>query len=568
MAGITLIYQQGQIDTSLLKRMEVALEKLPEMSILLRKKEFILLKKSKENYPVCLIEQPDYVLLVEGKIYDSDILKDEIFKTHIGGLLNPNKIDASIAYLRNLDGEFIIYLFDKLTGKMIVVNDFLGRLPVYYSQSVQFILGRDIGLIQFLTEKLEFNEQGIYEYMRLGYPLGERTLFANIYRLAPSSIIELDKGISAQSQSVSLEEWLESGRDVTKLEETLYELFKQAVKFRLDAFEKPLLSVSGGLDSRIIMGEIEKERQKVGYECFLYKNKIIEADVKVVELLCELYKTQFGVNELEEWSPDYFDELADAKYGMNYLGMAFIVPFLKRMAQKYDGMLTGDGGDKTLAYLFPDKQLFRKDIATQILRNQEVTSYQVCQDLFGFNTARNEETLRAHLNGYVYSNRNMNYKHFLIFERSKNWLFEGEDRNRQYIWSTTPFYHPKFFKIVHGMDEHEKKNFKLYSSFTKLINPELNNIANANWGFPIHQAGKLKNLLFKQQIKKQIKSLLPERKLNAPDEMLLATKAQLTGDFDGSLNLNRRIDVNELSKESLFHLMTLLKVAVNNGGKT
>ncbi len=54
MAGITLIYQQGHIDISLLKRTEVAIERLPEVSILFRKKEFVLLKKGKENYPVSL----------------------------------------------------------------------------------------------------------------------------------------------------------------------------------------------------------------------------------------------------------------------------------------------------------------------------------------------------------------------------------------------------------------------------------------------------------------------------------------------------------------------------------
>ncbi len=506
------------------------------------------------------------MLLIEGKIYDSDILKDEIFKTHIGGLLNPNKIEASLTYLRNLDGEFIIYLFDKLTGKMIVVNDFLGRLPVYYSQSEQFILGRDIRLIQFLTEKLEFNEHGIYEYMRLGYPLGERTLFANLYRLAPSSIIELDKGISVQSQAISLEEWQEAGRGITNPEEVLYDLFRQAVRIRLEAFEKPVLSLSGGLDSRIIMGEIEKEDQVVDYESFLYKNAIIESDVAVVKKLCSLYDTQFGLTELQEWSPGYFDELINVKYGMNYLGMAFIIPFLKSMAQNYDVMLTGDGGDKTLAYLFPEKYLFQKDLASQILQRNEVTSVRVCRQIFNFDMAVSEKEMRAHLNGYGYTNRDLNYKHFLIFERSKNWLFEGEDRNRQYLWSTSPFYHPGFFQMVHSMDERKKKNFKLYRSFTQLIYPELNKITNANWGFPVYQTGKLRNLLLRQQVKQHIKPTLSKGKRNYKDneEMLSIIKDELIGNRY-EVFFNKKLNVNELSRESLFHLLTLLKTGNEMG---
>jgi hypothetical protein len=235
------------------------------------------------------------------------------------------------------------------------------------------------------------------------------------------------------------------------------------------------------------------------------------------------------------------------------------------MAQQYDGMLTGDGGDKTLAYLFPEKHLFQKDLASRILQRNEVTSVRVCRQIFNFDIAINEQEMRAHLNGYAYANRDLNYKHFLIFERTKNWLFEGEDRNRQYIWSTSPFYHPGFLKIVHSVDENEKRDFKLYRSFTQLINPELNNITNANWGFPINHRGQLKNLLRKQQVKYHFKSILNHRKSNyhVPEEMLLATKAQLKGGFENAAFLNKGIDINEISQESLFHILTLHKVATN-----
>lgn len=119
------------------------------------------------------------------------------------------------------------------------------------------------------------------------------------------------------------------------------------------------------------------------------------------------------------------------------------------------------------------------------------------------------------------------------------------------------------------MDEHEKKNFKLYRSFTQLVNPELNNITNANWGFPINHNRQLKRLLFKQKVRQQIKSLMPEsrKKYHAPNEMVLAIKAQLKGGLEDSLRLNKSLNLNELSQESLFHILTLLKVATNMNDK-
>jgi hypothetical protein len=247
---------------------------------------------------------------------------------------------------------------------------------------------------------------------------------------------------------------------------------------------------------------------------------------------------------------------------MNYLGMAFIIPFLKSMSSNYDLLLTGDGGDKTLAYLFPDVQLFGSKTAKQILRTNELTTAKTSAQLWDFDTKRNEEALRLHLNGFGYKDSQLNYKHFLLFERTKNWLFEGEDRNRQYIWSTTPFYNPEFFKLVHSINENKKKNFQLYRAFTQLIKPELNTITNANWGFPIHHTCKLRNLLFRQHIKKIIKLMLPDVKANhyVPGEILEAVKEQLNRGFEDPLYVNKRMNFNELSQESLFHLLTLLKV--------
>ncbi len=563
MAGITLIHQQSQLDPFFLKRIIASIEELTEVRILLHEKEFLLIEKLQQNYPVLLIDHQAYVCVIEGRIYGIDVDTNDAFKSHLLDLFDTHKKDESLKYIRNLDGEFLVYLFHKTTRKVLVVNDFLGRLPAYYKQSEQFILSRDISLLQTLTGKLSFDEQGVYEFVRVGYPLGDKTLFENLKRLPPSSYIKLDENVSLQSQSVSLQEWQESGRYVKKPEEQLYEIFKEALRNRLKGYQKPMLSLSGGLDSRIIMGEIEKEKQQVAYESFLYEHAIIQSDVKVVKELSAFYKKQVGVTSLEEWSPKYFDELIGSKYGMNYLGMAFIIPFLKSMSSNYDLMLTGDGGDKALAYLFPDIKLLGSNTAKKILRTNEVTTAKTSALLWDLNAKRNEEALQSHLNGFGFKDPRLNYKHFLLFERTKNWLFEGEDRNRQYIWSTTPFYNPEFFNLVHSINEKKKKNFQLYRAFTQLIKPELNTITNANWGFPIHHTGKLRDLLFRQHIKKIIKLMLPDVKANqhVPGEILEAVKEQLNRGFEDPLYVNKRMNFNELPQESLFHLLTLLKVA-------
>ncbi|MEE4260242.1 MAG: hypothetical protein V2I62_10805, partial [Bacteroidales bacterium] len=61
MAGITLIHQQSQLDPFFLKRITASIEELTDVRILLHEKEFLLIEKSKQNYPVLLIDHQAYV---------------------------------------------------------------------------------------------------------------------------------------------------------------------------------------------------------------------------------------------------------------------------------------------------------------------------------------------------------------------------------------------------------------------------------------------------------------------------------------------------------------------------
>ena len=563
MAGITLLYRQEKLESSLLQKIEGKLGKSEDVSILHREDKFVLLQKKIEDYPVREVNHQDYTLIVEGKIYGVDVLNDGDFSrcTH-GVLFNKNKED-SLRYIRSLDGEFILYMIDKSTKKVVIINDYLGRLPVYYIRNDHFTIGRDIGLIHKTSGSLKFSESGVYQYMRLGYPLGDTTLFKDMYRLPPSSLIEIEGEVNIQSQKISLKELHDSGGISGNPEEYLYEHFKRAMDVRLKSSERVVLSLSGGLDSRIIMGEIEKGNGKVAYESFHYTNAIIDADIRSVQQLCNHYERQFGLTELEEWSPENFNELIHIKTGMNYLGMAFLVPFLKKMKSGFDLMLTGDGGDKTLPYLLPGMNLFGSDTAQLILSRNEVTSDKTCEQLFSSALIKQEEEMIAYLNEQNEKEPGWTYKRFLIFERTKNWLFEGEDRNRNYIWSSSPFYNPGFFKAVHSINERDKKNYRLYRSFTALVDPDLNNITNANWGFPVSKQGKLNYLLAKQAIKQNVNGLFSFKKASLtifsglPDlvNTLLAKGAGVP------LNLNKNPDLNALSNESLLHLLTLLKVA-------
>lgn len=564
MPGFTLIYQQNGLSDSVKSRAERLVDATFKIEFISRTNKFMLLFRDGNHYPYEIIETDQYIAIVEGKIYDFPDTIDINFRSHLQLIFNSENPYEELEYFHELDGEFIIYLLDKKGDRYLVINDFLGRLPVYVYRGNQFILSRDIYVLDKITTGITFEEQSIYEFLRLGYSLGNHTLYQDIKRFPSSSLLLIQgKSIDIESAPINLSE-LEGSYTSPKPEEALYEIFKDALKRRIEHEKSVVLSLSGGLDSRVLMGEIVKEKYAVDYATFYYENAIIENDNEVVRQLAKHYEKSPQYFNLKEWVPELFDELTLVKGGMNYLGMSFILDFLKKVDVSHSLMLTGDGGDKTLPYLYPLVKPRNKKLSEVILKSNRIASANNIDDYVIFEVADREKELKRYLNSIEGKSANMKYKHFLIFERAFNWLFEGEDRNRNYIWSTTPFYNPEFFRLVHSIPEKEKKNFSLFRKFTDLVDPKLNNIANANWGFPLGDAKKLNRMLWRQKLKSRIPFRLKrfEQQTDMQIELGSYVSELLHKGFGGQMLINAdRYELSVANSETLFNLLTLLKVS-------
>ncbi|HEY9115264.1 MAG TPA: asparagine synthase-related protein, partial [Bacteroidales bacterium] len=490
MPGFTLIYKQEGIDEALANRAERLVNSSFKVQYISKKKKLIILFKDGINYPYEVIEKSKYIVLIEGKIYGMKPSIDKNFLEHIDILFSESinniseKLQQSLDYIHSLDGEFVIYIVDKKGEQVLVLNDYLGRLPLYLFNQKRFVLSRDLALMDKLTTGLVFNEAAVYQYMRLGFPLGNRTLFYDTERLAPSSFIHIsNEKIVVKSSKINLSELENTFPGNEKPAERLNEEFKSSVNRRLATNDKVVLSMSGGLDSRAILGIAEKEKLSFDLAAFEYDNAIIQNDIQAVKLFSKMYEKTPAIQKINEWSPEFFDELTLAKSGMNYLGMSFILHFLRKMSIDYQLMMTGDGGDKTLPYLFPLHSA--KKFENLLIRNNQFSKAKLNESFFSFKTKTFEEEIIQYLKDIPELRNQLKYKHFLLFERGRNWLFEGEDRNRSYVWSTSPYYSPQFFKLAHSIPEKKKEKFRLFREFTNLVDARLNNIPNANWGFPL-----------------------------------------------------------------------------------
>ena len=62
---------------------------------------------------------------------------------------------------------------------------------------------------------------------------------------------------------------------------------------------------------------------------------------------------------------------------------------------------------------------------------------------------------------------------------------EGEDRNRHFFWSATPFYSFDFFHYAMNCQDRDKQAYHLYREFLAQLHPAVGGIDYADWQAPL-----------------------------------------------------------------------------------
>jgi asparagine synthase (glutamine-hydrolysing) len=89
------------------------------------------------------------------------------------------------------------------------------------------------------------------------------------------------------------------------------------------------------------------------------------------------------------------------------------------------------------------------------------------------------------LASYPERDRAAKYDHFMFRERGLNFIQHGEDRNRYYCWSVSPFYDPAVFRYALSCPPAQKGERALFAAILRELAPELLEFDYANLGAPI-----------------------------------------------------------------------------------
>ncbi len=473
------------------------------------------------NYPIEKFENTDFLICMEGKFYGESASRVDSKLAELTTLLygnsnssdtgpeSPGYVKARITeWLLDTDGDFVIFILHKSTGQVCILNDSLGRLPLYCSRiGSKLIVSREIRFITDTSNNTCLDRMAIAQYLLLGFMPGGKTLVENVTRLEPATIIWItpadDKPTIRNLYSHDFSSKEHEGKSMDEIASEMTSLFCKACGDRAATCNEGaipgtvhadvnVLATSGGLDSRSVAAGLARMEVPFYGATFLDHFKTAAPDVVVAREIARTLGFDWKLFPLDQANGSDVLRLLRMKSGMNFLGMSFSMPLFDQIRDTWGGNITyftGEGG----GLLIPDNRPFRKmknldDLTSHLIERNCILSLEQTASITGIESDYIFDSIRDYLDACPETDLAMKYVHFIVCERNLKWTAEGEDRNRFFFWTVTPFNSLKFFHFVMNVPDFMKSKHRLYREFLLRLSPRAAALNNSNWNLPI--AGK------------------------------------------------------------------------------
>ncbi|TEU12784.1 MAG: asparagine synthetase B family protein, partial [Anaerolineales bacterium] len=208
-------------------------------------------------------------LVMAGELYNRDALgrNGDIESDEQVALALYEKLGDD--FVSQLNGAFIIALWDTTRHRLLIANDRFGLYPTFIAQvGNRFLFAPEIkGVLVDPDVDRSLCDESIAEYMRFQRLLGFKTFFTGVTMLPPASISTYDydaptyrlrrywdmSSVPLLPESITFEEAVEEGS----------RLFRAAVRKMTKGPERIGVFLSGGLDGRSILGMLSPDGRTI-----------------------------------------------------------------------------------------------------------------------------------------------------------------------------------------------------------------------------------------------------------------------------------------------------------------
>ncbi|MEE9304029.1 MAG: asparagine synthase-related protein [Thiotrichaceae bacterium] len=167
-------------------------------------------------------------------------------------------------FVEQMNGLFSGLLIDQKRNRTLLFNDRYGAERIYYYEKndITYFASEAKALLAVIPELRAFDDEGVAQFLAFGCTLGETTLFKKIKMLPGGSIWNFEEGTSSRKTQYFLPKDWESQDVLTEeaFEIELLETFERILPQYVSSLESKIgISLTGGLDTRMIMAGVSKE---------------------------------------------------------------------------------------------------------------------------------------------------------------------------------------------------------------------------------------------------------------------------------------------------------------------
>jgi asparagine synthase (glutamine-hydrolysing) len=212
-------------------------------------------------------------------------------------------------FFEKLNGLFSGLLIDKRQGKAFLFNDrySVERIYWYETNDTTYFASEAKALLRVLPELRAFDREGVAQFLTFGCTLGERTLFEGVQLLPGASVWSFESGKCEKTKYFSPETWesqsiLPPDSFITEFEET----FKRVLPRYFESDSKIGISLTAGLDSRMIMACLPRAKERL--VCYTFSGQNQETlDARLSRQVAGLCGVEHQVLRI---GPDFFSDFA------------------------------------------------------------------------------------------------------------------------------------------------------------------------------------------------------------------------------------------------------------------
>jgi len=316
---------------------------------------------NRERQPICNEDQSLMVFL-SGEFYStSELRRDLKAKGH--HFRDDSDLELVLRlyeekgeqFIQDLEGAFVLSIWNRPRKQLIIANDRFGLYPLYYAHyNGKLAFAPEMkGILCDPGFHKELNLTALAEYMRFQQLLGEKTFFEGINLLPNASLL----CYNIQTDSLTIQPYWDFSK-IPELRVTFEEaveeigrLLRRVVNRLASGPYRVGVYLSGGLDSRAILGLIDYEHSPVTSITYGQRNC---RDVVYAERVARKAGSDHHWFEFENgnWVKEYVDFHLALTEGFHSCIHAHGISVLPHARQLIDVNLTGYGGGSVVGGTF------------------------------------------------------------------------------------------------------------------------------------------------------------------------------------------------------------------------